>query len=216
MMTNHKLLVASVLLYSCAVNVSAQPDEQTLEMLLQAIDTLSADVVQLIVESDGGVLEESEIHMYLKKPNGFYWETLSPFPELVVINDDTLWNYVPDLEQVVVEDWDWESDRSELAAQLLSGRTENLSTQYAIVLVAGTDSEYQEFELTPLASDSIYEQISINFLAAELDMIYLNNKNGQKTVWQFENAVRNQPLEDSLFEFVPPDGIEVIENNYTR
>jgi len=216
MMTNHKLLVASVLLYSCAVNVSAQPDEQTLEMLLQAIDTLSADVVQLIVESDGGVLEESKIHMYLKKPNGFYWETLSPFPELVVINDDTLWNYVPDLEQVVVEDWDWESDRSELAAQLLSGRTENLSTQYAIVLVAGTDSEYQEFELTPLASDSIYEQISINFLAAELDMIYLNNKNGQKTVWQFENAVRNQPLEDSLFEFVPPDGIEVIENNYTR
>ena len=154
--------------------------------------------------------------MYLKKPNGFYWETLSPFPELVVINDDTLWNYVPDLEQVVVEDWDWESDRSELAAQLLSGRTENLSTQYAIVLVAGTDSEYQEFELTPLASDSIYEQISINFLAAELDMIYLNNKNGQKTVWQFENAVRNQPLEDSLFEFVPPDGIEVSENNYTR
>ena len=51
-----------------------------LDVLLQDIETMSAKVLQLIVESDGGVLEESEIQMHLKKPDGFYWETIDPFP----------------------------------------------------------------------------------------------------------------------------------------
>ncbi|HBX99886.1 MAG TPA: hypothetical protein DEG93_05970, partial [Gammaproteobacteria bacterium] len=43
-----------------------------LDSLLANINSLTADVVQLIVESDGGILEESNIKMLLKKPNGFY------------------------------------------------------------------------------------------------------------------------------------------------
>ena len=111
-----------------AVSLIAQPAPSLtaldrLDALLNDIATLRSDVVQLIVESDGGVLEESEIQMMLKKPDGFYWETLTPFPELIVTNGSTLWNYQPDLEQVVIEDWD--SSRSELAAQLLSGNIES-------------------------------------------------------------------------------------------
>ncbi|MDC0414636.1 outer membrane lipoprotein carrier protein LolA, partial [Gammaproteobacteria bacterium] len=101
-----------------AQSVPALTAMNRLDRLLNDIATLRSDVVQLIVESDGGVLEESEIQMLLKKPDGFYWETLTPFPELIVTNGSTLWNYQPDLEQVVIEDWD--SSRSELAAQLLS------------------------------------------------------------------------------------------------
>ena len=185
-----------------------------LKVLLGEIESVSADVVQLIVESDGGILEESNIQMYLKKPNGFYWETLSPFPELIVTNGTLLWNYQPDLDQVVIEEWD--SSRSELAAQLLSGRTENLATEYSIEALTDEDVGTAEFELTPKASDSVYRTISINFQAGELDMIYLNSKNGQQTVWQFENIEHNQKLADGLFEFVPPAGIDVIENRYVQ
>lgn len=74
----------------------AQSEEQVLEqldVLLNGISTLTADVSQLIVESDGGVLEESEILMKLKRPDGFYWETVSPFPELIVTDGLKLWNY---------------------------------------------------------------------------------------------------------------------------
>lgn len=193
---------------------SEATDLQQLDTLLRGIETLTADVIQLIVESDGGVLEESKIRMYLKKPDGFYWETLSPFPELVVTNGSLLWNYQPDLEQVVIEEWD--SSRSELAAQLLSGRTDNLASEYVIEKVSIDGDEHEEFKLTPLAADSIYDEISINFLLSVLDMIYLANKNGQKTVWRFENVIRNEELDDALFEFQPPANIEVIENIYSR
>ena len=104
-----------------------------LDSLLQGVDTLSADITQLIVQSDGGVLEESEILLHVKRPNGFYWETVSPFPEILVTNGTTLWNYQPDLEQVIIEDWD--PDQTELAAQLLYGRTDSLIDEYYVVAI---------------------------------------------------------------------------------
>ena len=206
---------AAFIALACASTVSAQQDDVAgLDAVMQGIDTLAADVVQLIVESDGGILEQSNIRMYLKKPAGFYWETIDPFPELIVTNGVTLWNYQPDLEQVVIENWD--SSRSELAAQLLNGQTENLTQEYTVELLSVADQELQEFELTPLAGDNIYSRISISFIAAELDRIHLHNKNGEQTVWRFQNIRRNQPLADSLFEFEPPAGIEIIENTYIQ
>jgi len=203
----------------CAGHNYAQPSEEIaslnrLDSLLSDIETLSSDVVQLIVESDGGVLEESDITMQLKKPDGFYWETLTPFPELIVTDGNTLWNYQPDFEQVVIEDWD--SSRSELAAQLLSGNIESLAGDYRIESVTLNESEHQEFELSPRAADSVYQIISINFMSNELESIYLNSKNGQQTVWRFENVVRNREIADSQFLFIPPENIEIIENDYAQ
>ena len=184
------------------------PVIKDLDVLLQDIETMSAKVLQLIVESDGGVLEESEIQMHLKKPDGFYWETIDPFPELIVTNGTYLWNYQPDLEQVVIEDWD--NNESELAAQILNGRTENIAEDYLVQVIS--DDESSEFELTPIALDSVYELITISFIASNLDMIHLDNKNGEQTVWQFRNIEKNQSLSDTLFVFEPPDGVDVIEN----
>ena len=185
-----------------------------LDSLLANVDSLTADVVQLIVESDGGILEESSIKMLLKKPNGFYWETITPYQELIVTNGIKLWNYQPDLEQVVIEDWD--VSKSELAAQLLSGKTENLDSEYIIEELSDTNNDSQQFVLTPVDADSIYTRISINFITSELDLIYLNSRNGQQTVWRFDAIERNQILEDSMFNFQPPAGIEIIENIYVQ
>ncbi|MCH2325501.1 MAG: outer membrane lipoprotein chaperone LolA, partial [Pseudomonadales bacterium] len=184
------------------------PAINELDVLLQDIQTMSAKVLQLIIESDGGVLEESEIQMHLKNPDGFYWETIDPFPELIVTNGTYLWNYQPDLEQVVIENWD--NNKSELASQIINGLTENIAEDYLVQLIS--DDESSEFELTPIALDSVFELITIRFIASNLDMIHLDNKNGEQTVWQFRNIEKNQSLSDTLFVFEPPDGVDVIEN----
>jgi len=191
------------------LRLSAQngPIEE-LDLLLRDISTLSADVLQLIVESDGGILEETKIQMRLKKPNRFYWETIDPFPELIVTNGATLWNYQPDLEQVTIEDWN--SDDSELAAQLLNGETDNLSDEYYIVVI--NSEETKSFELSPKINDNIYNTVSITFINDILDMIHLDGKSGEQTVWQFNNLVMNSPIADSLFEFIIPNDIDIIGN----
>jgi len=208
------MIIAASSMLAAGSSIANEGDLERLDGLLQGIETMETDVVQLIVESDGGILEESAIKMYLKKPNGFYWETIEPFPELIVTDGVTLWNYQPDLEQVVIEDWD--NSRSELASQLLSGQTENLGNEYTVELMTPYDSEFQEFDLTPIAVDSVYQQISINFVNRQLDVIHLDSRNGQQTVWRFENIIRNEAIEDDVFQFVPPENIEIIENSYTQ
>jgi outer membrane lipoprotein carrier protein len=201
----------------CSIHITPGPlfaqetPREKLDILLLDIETLSASVTQLIVESDGAVLEESAIQMHLLRPDGFYWETLDPFPELVVTDGNTLWNYQPDLEQVVIEDWD--STRSELAAQLLSGRTDRLSEEYRIDLTPEAEDSESLFQLHPLDADSVYRLIRISFFQQELESIHLDYKNGQQTLWQFSNLLRNQGLEQKLFGFEPPAGIEIVDNS---
>ena len=204
------VVVSSIQIIPSPLFAQETPREK-LDGLLLDIQTLSASVTQLIVESDGAVLEESRIQMHLLRPDGFYWETLDPFPELVVTDGKTLWNYQPDLEQVVIEDWD--SAQSELAAQLLSGRTDKLGEEYHIDVAPDAGESESLFQLHPLDADSVYRVIRISFLRQELESIHLDNKNGQQTLWQFSDLQRNQELEQTLFEFEPPAGIEVVDNS---
>jgi len=200
----------SLFFLAVASSVVAQDNAiNELDSLLQGVDTLSADITQLIIQSDGGVLEESEILLRVKRPNGFYWETISPFPELLVTNGTTLWNYQPDLDQVVIEDWD--PDQSELAAQLLYGRTDSLIDDYYVVAINSEQS--RSFELKPKSADSLYDLITINFVNETLDLIYIQNNSGERTAWQFTGSRINIPMVDDLFEFSPPEGIEIINNS---
>ncbi len=165
------------------------PQAQISNLLLQ-VNTMSATVQQLIVESDGAVLEESSIQMHVMRPDGFYWETLEPYPELVVTNGAVLWNYQPDLEQVVIENWD--SSRAELAAELLSGRTDSLAEEYEIYIESDTGKDMTVFQLLPLDQNSLYRRINISFDNTALLSIHLDGKNGQKTLWQFNQQQINR------------------------
>lgn len=189
----------------------AQDDAaRQLEELLASIQTFQADVRQLIVESSGGVLEESIIKFKLKRPDGFYWETLEPFPELIVTDGKTLWNYQPDLLQVTLENW--ESERSELAAQLLSGRMAEIEADYFITGGDIGNGTAWEFVLEPVDPASLYERVTLYFRDRRLDAIHVDNGNGQRTFWEFFEYVLDAPLADEEFVFTPPADIEVLDN----
>ena len=205
----NRMISAMVMLILSATISGQERPIVKLDKLLSNIDTITAEINQLIVESDGGILEESQIIMHIKRPEGFYWETVTPFPELLVTNGKRLWNYQPDLEQVVIEDWN--PDQSALAAQLLYGKTENLEEDYYIVAIDAEQS--QTFELKPKSPDNLYELITISFINSSLELIYIENSSGERTAWQFTSSDINPLLGEDLFEFIPPDGIEIIYNS---
>ena len=206
-----QLLVLFGLVYAHAAEVSPA---NALSANLAEMMSLSADVEQLIIEADGGVLEESRIRMLLKRPDGFSWETLEPFPELLVTNGIWLWNYQPDLDQVVIEPWN--RDESELAAQLLGGETDALADEYEIAVLTSESRDIAEFILTPRESANINRRVSLSFASNRLDSIVIEARNGQRTVWRFVNVVLNHEIPDEAFEFKVPEGIEVIENSYAE
>ena len=209
-MPSHKLTIAfSLVLFSTPLALSQELPQTQLSNLLLHVNSMSARVQQLIVESDGAVLEESSIQMHLLRPDGFYWETLEPFPELVVTDGTLLWNYQQDLEQVVIEDWD--NSRSELAAELLSGRSDRLSAEYEVFKEASAGEGMSVFQLLPLDGDSLYQRINISFNKGSLSAIHLDNKNGQKTLWQFYEPQVNHQLAPELFRFQIPQGIDIVD-----
>jgi outer membrane lipoprotein carrier protein len=180
---------------------------QELSSRLITMPSMQANVTQLIIESDGGVLEESSILLVMAPPNGFYWETLDPYPELIVTNGEILWNYQPDLEQVVVEDWD--SQNMTLAAQLLSGETNELSQNYELQWFENAD----EFKLIPKDLSDPLKLITISFVKTDLASIFLEEKSGQKTAWLFDNVSIDLSLSEDFFTFSIPSNIEVIDNS---
>lgn len=188
--------------------------EDQLHTLLENLQTFRADVRQLIVENTGGVLEESEILFMLRRPHGFYWETLYPFPELIVTDGATLWNYQPDLLQLSIEDWD--ASRSELAAQLLSGNTAAIVEEYAVSAIPVNTNDW-EFLLYPNDPASLYEQVSLFFEQGEMVSILLISTNGQRTFWEFNNREINIELESSVFTFATPDDefLDVLDKRET-
>ena len=214
-MLSHRLTL-TVFLTLCHIPLarSQETPQAQLSNLLRQVDTMSATVQQLIVESDGAVLEESSIQMHVMRPDGFYWETLEPFPELVVTNGAVLWNYQPDLEQVVIENWD--SSRAELAAELLSGRTDSLAEEYEIHIEKDVGEDMAVFQLLPLDQNSLYRRINISFDNTALLSIHLDSKNGQKTLWQFNQPQINQQLSPDLFNFQIPPGIDIVDNRVSQ
>lgn len=186
-------------------------DAARLTNMLATLDTFSADVRQLIVESTGGVLEESQIRFMLRRPHGFYWETLEPFPETIVTDGQSLWNYQPDLLQLTIEDWN--AERTELAAQLLSGQTQALADEYDISAMP-TDRNGWEFVLTPLNPASLYQRVMLYFEETQLVSILLVSTNGQRTFWEFHNRQINESLDAALFVFEIPDDdmLDILDN----
>ena len=214
-MLSHRLTL-TVFLTLCHIPLARSQDtpQAQLSNVLRQVNTMSATVQQLIVESDGALLEESSIQMHVMRPGGFYWETLEPFPELVVTNGDVLWNYQPDLEQVVIENWD--SSRAEPAAELLSGRTDSLAEEYEIHIEKDIGEDMAVFQLLPLDQNSLYRRIKISFDNTALLSIHLDGKNGQKTLWQFNQPQINQQLAPDLFNFQIPPGIDIVDNRVSQ
>ena len=178
---------------------------------MQNFDTLRANVLQRIVAMDGEVLEQNEIRMALKRPDGFYWETVAPFAELIVTDGNQLWHYQPELEQLVIEDW--QRQEAALAAQLLAGETTQLQTDYAVVQTTPEQDARQQFRLTPLAADSLYYDITLGFQSATIQFIRIHDKNGQQTIWEFDQVQPDSLIDDALFRFMPPAGIEIIDHS---
>lgn len=194
-----------------AAEQASATDAERLTRLLADLHTFRADVRQLITESSGGVLEESDILFMLKRPHGFYWETLAPFPELIVTNGTTLWNYQPDLLQLTIADWN--PSESELAAQLLGGEVDVVASEYNIEAVPVADNGW-EFVLRPRDSASLYERVIVFFNDSLLESILLINTSGQRTLWEFFNRQVNDPVDDSVFNFQAPDDdfLDLIDN----
>jgi outer membrane lipoprotein carrier protein len=182
---------------------------QRLESILQQTQSLSASVLQLQMDQDGRELQESQAELVMRKPSSFYWELTEPYNELMVTDGDRIWRYEPDLEQVTIQPFDAELDRTPI--MLLNGDAAEIAATYEVSMGAQAAANVSRFILVPRSPSRLFERLAVTFRGAELIEMQFEDSLGQQTSLSFDNIVRNQPLSAEQFSFTPPAGVEIID-----
>jgi outer membrane lipoprotein carrier protein len=186
--------------YSSVVELSKQ---------LQTMESLSGQFEQQIKDNRGSVLQQASGRLSVKRPRRFYWRIDQPYEHLVVTDGTTLWLYDLDLEQISKQPFSAEMDQA--PALLLSGEIELISQQYTVEMLS-REQDSVSFKLTPIKADSLFKVLTISFRQKVLTAMSLQDSFDQLTEISFSNIQLNPAIDDQLFKFVPPAGIDVISN----
>ncbi len=188
-------------------NTAVNEDVAQLQKLLKPMSTVSAQFVQHSFDGKGSILQTLEGELKAKAPGKFRWQTQPPYEQLLVTDGKTLWLYDQDLEQVTVQPLDKRVEST--PALMLSGELNQIEAAYE-VYAEQLQNEWH-FVLIPKASGALFDRLRLEFDAQnKLQRMIIKDEIGQKTVLSFKGVENGIALNDDLFFFVPPKGVDVI------
>ncbi len=176
-----------------------------LQLVLDKIQSLSAEFHQQVSSADGYSLQEMEGVMHIARPGRIYWKTVPPYEQLVVSDGEKLWLYDPDLEQVTIKAL--AENLVDSPAALLVGKADNLADRYQVCkeISEGT----LRIAMTPLEQGSVYTHMVLTFESDTPTSITMTDSLGQHTQVTLAAVTLNPNLEASLFVFNPPEGVDI-------
>ena len=178
-----------------------------LEARWRSTDTYRAKFKQRIEISGVGGDVESGGKFYFSRPDRMLWDYSEGQEQKVVGDGSYVWIYQPDLEQAYRVGYSKAFGSGGLVA-LLAGR-EGLGQRFDVVLLEN-GSEQVRIRLEPRSE--IGETLDLTLRAGTMDLVAVRvtDPAGSVTFVEFEGAERNVPIDQNLFEFTPPDGIDII------
>lgn len=182
---------------------------EELRQQLAPMENLSARFRQTLSSEDGHLIQETGGRLVVARPGKVYWESEEPYEQYVISDAETLWLYDPDLEQVTVRPF--ERDISRTPAILFIGEVKDLERRYRVAV--DRDGEGTRFELIPRDDDSLYEKLTITFQDDRPVAMALWDSLGQVTEVVLDEVNINAAIDDAIFEFQPPPGVDVLHDD---
>lgn len=197
-----------------ASTVYAAGPSTELGNLLNGLRTMQANFVQTTYDNKGKEIQKSYGQMALDRPGKFRWQVKKPIPQLIIANQQRLWIYDPDLEQVTIRSLG--KDKGEIPALLLSHVNGFLEKDYEVKAIPKNAPDWKYFKLTPRRHDSMFVNVVIGFKGNQIGSMSLVDHLGHSTFIEFRNSVINTSLYASLFTFKPPAKVDVIDETKTK
>ena len=176
-----------------------------LERSLASLSSVRAEFRQQLIEADGSAGATARGTLYLKKPGRFRWDYSQP-QQLIVCDGETLWLYDPELEQATVRRV--AETLSQTPAMLLSGQG-RVGDGFT-VNDAGASGGLSWVKLTPRLAQADFRELKLGFEGADLKRLEFTDKLNAITRIEFTRIERNVRLDQALFTFVAPAGVDVI------
>ena len=203
-----------VLLLAAGVVPSADPDPGLAESLVGRIEarhSRTQDLVARFVQSyRSGLLGRELVErgvVSIKRPGRMRWEYQEPEEKLFLSDGESFYFYVPEDRQVIIQAQD---DQRSLAARLLFGGA-GLLEEFEVSLDEPFEEGVLRVRLVPRRENAELERAYIDAEPSGLiRSILLEDIQGNRTLFRFEEIRENTGLSDHLFEFEIPSGVEVI------
>jgi outer membrane lipoprotein carrier protein len=177
-----------------------------LKAFFNNVTSVRAHFVQQVLDPKDKALQQTSGTMLLSRPGRFRWDYTKPYQQLIVANGKKVWLYDVDLEQVTVKKFD--AAMGATPALLLSSDA-NIEDNFT-VRDLGIEKDIAWVELTPKNKESGFEKLVLGFAEDNLTHMELRDSFGQLTRLYFTNIERNPELDPAQFDFVPPQGVDVI------
>ncbi len=199
------LLFLPLFLLSANAFASASAVDK-LSQYLHKFNTYSADFSQTTETHSGRIVQSSSGRMYIMRPGKFRWEADSPTKQIIITDGKQLWVYDVDLEQATVQALDKRVAIN--PAILLSGSVKNLSELFTVTDTKQGDADV--FILVPKKQGFGFQKMTLTFLKGRMVEMVVVNQLNQITHFKFSNIKLNKKLAESLFNFKPPKGVDII------
>ena len=195
------ILAASSLLATQASEVLDKTIEQ-----YQNMNSFYAEFEQVYCDEEAGICQRFEGRTYYMRPNYFRMEIDDP--EQIYVGDSTsLWIYFPAEKRAIrqgLEQMPFQVSPDALLA--------DYQTDYDAEIIDEND-EYYEIDLTPIENTSIYRKLTVIIKAGTYELIGITvyDDAGTESKFEFSKVEMNKKLSKSIFQFSPPEGVQVDE-----
>jgi len=143
------------------------------------------------------------------RPNRFRFVFKKPLEQVIVADGQTLWLYDVDLAQATARKQ--AQALGTTPAALIASATDLRAMEAEFELSNATPSEGQDWVLArPRSKDGGLQTVRIGFKGGTLATLEILDSFGQRSVMQFTQFEANPPLDNALFQFKPPAGVDVL------
>ena len=143
------------------------------------------------------------------RPNRFRFVFKKPLEQTIVADGQTLWLYDVDLAQATARKQ--AQALGSTPAALIASATDLRALEMDFELSNAATAEGQDWVLArPRAKDGALQTVRIGFKGATLATLEILDSFGQRSVMQFTQFEANPALENALFQFKPPAGVDVL------
>jgi chaperone LolA len=180
--------------------------ERLIAEFVDDIDTFSGEFEQVLLDAAGEVLERTSGTLEISRPAKFRWSYVEPYEQWLIADGLNIWSYDVDLAQVTVKPQ--AEALANTPALLLSGSDDALD-QF------NYEGSYDEtvttwVKLAPKNTDSGFMRVELGFIDETLyRMVFFDNLE-QTTLVEFSNVVVNGVIDAQRFNFVAPEGVDVV------
>jgi outer membrane lipoprotein carrier protein len=204
-MHNLKYITATTLLL-ITFNASAD-GVKSLRNFYDQTDSMRADFTQLVTDKQGRKVQEVQGEMQLKRPNKFRWDYNKPYEQQIISDGKQVWLYDTELAQVTIRELSKALGSS--PAALLAGDAA-LDKNFKFTNV-DRKGDIEWVKATPQTEDSGFDNILLGFKGSELKEMELVDSFGLQTKINFNKIEQNPKLDNKMFLFKVPKGVDVVK-----